>query len=116
MSCTCIASIVVILSSILNFSPLIKDKTESELTVVKRYTLAQLSTLTVDKDNRSNLLFWKLTRTEVTRWSIPGFLVGSTIGSKIGEYLPASVMEKGLGGVLAAVGSLVLVLEFLSRR
>lgn len=50
----------------------------------------------------------------VVVWSIPGVLVGSTIGSRVGAYLPAAVMEKGLGILLAAVGSLVLVLEFLT--
>ena len=31
----------------------------------------------------------------VVVWSIPGVLIGSTIGSRIGRYLPARIMEKG---------------------
>ncbi len=49
----------------------------------------------------------------VVGWSIPGVLIGSTIGSRVGKYLPAKVMEKGLGVVFGAVGILVLALEFL---
>ena len=49
----------------------------------------------------------------VVGWSIPGVLIGSTIGSRVGKYLPARLMEKGLGVVFALVGGLVLVLEFL---
>ena len=48
----------------------------------------------------------------VVDWSIPGVLVGSTIGSKLGKYLPAKLMEKGLGVAFALVGLLVLGLEF----
>ena len=48
----------------------------------------------------------------VVAWSIPGVLVGSTVGSKLGKYLPAKLMEKGLGVVFALVGLLVLGLEF----
>lgn len=44
----------------------------------------------------------------VVAWSIPGVLVGSTAGSRLGRYLPAGVMEKALGGVFAAVGALVI--------
>lgn len=47
----------------------------------------------------------------VVVWSVPGVLVGSTLGSRVGRYLPASLMEKVLGGVFALVGGLVLVLE-----
>ncbi len=49
----------------------------------------------------------------VVGWSIPGVLIGSTIGSRAGKHLPAKVMEKGLGVVFGAVGILVLALEFL---
>ena len=48
----------------------------------------------------------------VVVWSIPGVLVGSTLGSRLGKYLPARVMEKALGVVFALVGLLVLALEF----
>lgn len=49
---------------------------------------------------------------QVVGWSIPGVLIGSTIGSRVGKYLPAKIMEKILGAVFAGVGMLVLVLEF----
>ncbi len=50
---------------------------------------------------------------QVVGWSIPGVLIGSTIGSRVGKYLPTKVMEKGLGVVFGSVGILVLVLEFI---
>ena len=50
---------------------------------------------------------------QVVGWSIPGVLIGSTIGSRVGKYLPAHTMEKGLGVVFGCVGILVLVLEFM---
>ncbi len=49
----------------------------------------------------------------VVGWSIPGVLIGSTIGSRLGKYLPAAIMEKALGVVFAGVGLLVLALEYL---
>ncbi len=49
----------------------------------------------------------------VVGWSIPGVLVGSTIGSRVGRYLPAKVMEKALVVLFGGVGILVLALEFL---
>lgn len=49
----------------------------------------------------------------VVAWSIPGVLVGSTAGSRLGRYLPAGLMEKALGGVFAAVGALVVALQLL---
>lgn len=49
----------------------------------------------------------------VVGWSIPGVLIGSTIGSRLGKYLPGKIMEKALGVVFAGVGLLVLVLEYL---
>lgn len=49
---------------------------------------------------------------QVVGWSVPGVLIGSTIGSRVGKHLPARVMEKGLGVVFGGVGLLVLVLEF----
>lgn len=47
----------------------------------------------------------------VVVWSAPGAVIGSTVGSRLGKYLPASVMETLLGGILAAVGLLVLAVE-----
>lgn len=49
----------------------------------------------------------------VVGWSIPGVLVGSTLGSRVGKWLPADLMERALGVVLAAVGILVLSLQLL---
>ena len=49
----------------------------------------------------------------VVGWSIPGVLVGSTVGSRVGKHLPAALMEKVLGVVFGGVGLLVLALEFL---
>ncbi len=37
-----------------------------------------------------------------------------SFGSQVGKYLPAKVMEKGLGVVFGGVGLLVLVLEFMT--
>lgn len=51
---------------------------------------------------------------QVVGWSIPGVLIGSTIGSRVGKYLPAKAMEKGLGVVFGSVGILVLALEFMA--
>ena len=49
---------------------------------------------------------------QVVAWSIPGVLVGSTLGSRLGKFLPGKLMEKALGVIFAFVGALVLVLEF----
>ena len=49
----------------------------------------------------------------VVAWSIPGVLVGGTIGTRIGKYLPSNLMETGLGAVFAIVGAIVLGLELL---
>jgi uncharacterized membrane protein YfcA len=47
----------------------------------------------------------------VVAWSIPGVLVGGQIGTRVGKYLPADLMETGLGVVFALVGALVLGVE-----
>jgi len=47
----------------------------------------------------------------VVSWSVPGVLVGSTVGSRVGKWLPAHVMEKALGVVFALVAFLVLGLQ-----
>lgn len=49
----------------------------------------------------------------VVGWSIPGVLVGSTIGSNVGKHLPGPALERGLGVVFGLVGGLVLALEVL---
>ncbi|MFQ6046129.1 MAG: sulfite exporter TauE/SafE family protein [Gemmatimonadales bacterium] len=51
----------------------------------------------------------------VVAWSIPGVLIGSTVGSRLGRYIPGPLMQKILGVVFGAVGALVLVLELLAR-
>jgi len=50
----------------------------------------------------------------VVGWSVPGVLVGSTVGSRIGHYLPPAAMEKGLGVVFGLVGALVLALQLVA--
>ena len=47
----------------------------------------------------------------VVAWSIPGVLVGGSVGTRIGKYLPSELMETGLGVVFALVGGIVLALE-----
>lgn len=49
----------------------------------------------------------------VVVWSIPGVLLGSTLGSRIGKHLPPELMEKVLGTVFAVVGLIVLGAELL---
>lgn len=50
----------------------------------------------------------------VVQWSIPGVLVGSYFGTRIGPHLPEALMEKLLGFVFGAVGLLVLGIQFLT--
>ena len=50
----------------------------------------------------------------VVQWSIPGVLVGSFLGSRVGKHLPAALMEKGLAVVFAGVGLLVISLQLVS--
>ncbi len=47
----------------------------------------------------------------VVAWSIPGVIVGGTIGTRVGKFLPSELMETGLGLVFGLVGALVLGLE-----
>jgi len=49
----------------------------------------------------------------VVAWSIPGVLVGGTVGTRAGKYVPSEVMEPALGVVFALVGALVLGTELL---
>ena len=48
----------------------------------------------------------------VVVWSIPGVLVGGTIGARVGKHVPSELMERGLGVVFALVGGIVLVTTF----
>lgn len=49
----------------------------------------------------------------VVAWSIPGVLIGGTIGTRVGKYVPRDVMEAGLGVIFVLVGGIVLVTTFL---
>ena len=51
---------------------------------------------------------------DVVAWSIPGVLVGGTIGTRVGKYLPSELMETGLGVVFGVVGVIVLGVELLA--
>ena len=46
--------------------------------------------------------------------SVPGVLVGGTIGTRVGKYVPSDLMEVGLGVVFAVVGGIVLGVELLA--
>lgn len=48
----------------------------------------------------------------VVAWSIPGVVIGGTIGTRVGKYVPSDLMEVGLGVVFALVGLVVLLTEF----
>ncbi|MEZ3117503.1 sulfite exporter TauE/SafE family protein [Halobaculum sp. MBLA0147] len=47
----------------------------------------------------------------VVAWSIPGVLIGGTVGTRVGKYLPSDLMEQGLGVVFVGVGLLVVGTE-----
>jgi len=48
----------------------------------------------------------------VVAWSIPGVVIGGTIGTRVGKHVPSELMESGLGVVFGLVGLVVLVTEF----
>ena len=50
----------------------------------------------------------------VVAWSIPGVLIGGTIGTRVGKYVPSEIMEPALGVVFAIVGMIVLASELLA--
>jgi uncharacterized membrane protein YfcA len=50
----------------------------------------------------------------IVAWSIPGVLIGGTVGTRVGKYVPSDLMEFGLGIVFALVGALVLGVEVLA--
>jgi uncharacterized membrane protein YfcA len=50
----------------------------------------------------------------VVAWSIPGVLIGGTIGTRVGKYVPGEIMEPALGVVFAIVGVIVLASELLA--
>jgi uncharacterized membrane protein YfcA len=49
----------------------------------------------------------------VVAWSIPGVLIGGTVGTRIGKYLPSDLVERALGVVFVGVGLIVLGSELL---
>jgi len=49
----------------------------------------------------------------VVAWSVPGVLIGGTVGTRVGRYVPSDVMEPALGVVFAVVGMIVLGSELL---
>jgi uncharacterized membrane protein YfcA len=49
----------------------------------------------------------------VVAWSIPGVLIGGTIGTRLGKYVPSELMEPVLGVVFGLVGGIILGTEFL---
>ncbi|WP_234972353.1 hypothetical protein [Halobaculum gomorrense] len=50
----------------------------------------------------------------VVAWSIPGVLIGGTVGTRVGKYVPSEVMEPVLGVVFAIVGVIVLASDLLA--
>lgn len=49
----------------------------------------------------------------VVAWSVPGVLVGGTVGTRVGKFVPQERMESGLGIVFGVVGAVVLGVELL---
>ncbi|MFB6243490.1 MAG: sulfite exporter TauE/SafE family protein [Halobaculum sp.] len=49
----------------------------------------------------------------VVAWSIPGVLIGGTVGTRVGKYIPSELMERALGVVFFGVGVLVVATELL---
>jgi uncharacterized membrane protein YfcA len=47
----------------------------------------------------------------VVAWSVPGVLVGSTVGTRVSKHVPGDRMETGLGVVFALVGLVVVAVE-----
>jgi uncharacterized membrane protein YfcA len=50
----------------------------------------------------------------VVAWSVPGVLVGGSLGTRVGKHVPNDLMETGLGVVFALVGVVVFVTTFLA--
>jgi len=50
----------------------------------------------------------------VVAWSIPGVILGGTVGTHVSKYVPSDLMEIGLGVVFALVGGLVLGIELIA--
>lgn len=45
--------------------------------------------------------------------SVPGVLIGGTIGTRVGKHLPSELIETGLGVVFGTVDLTVLATELL---
>ncbi len=50
----------------------------------------------------------------VVAWSVPGVVIGGTIGTRVSKHVPSDLMEFGLGVVFGFVGLLVLAVELLA--
>ena len=50
----------------------------------------------------------------VVAWSIPGVLVGGTVGTRVSKHVPGDLMEVGLGVVFGVVGAVVLGVELVA--
>jgi len=50
----------------------------------------------------------------IIAWSVPGVLIGGTVGTRVGKYVPSEIMEPALGVVFALVGVLVVASELLA--
>ncbi len=44
----------------------------------------------------------------VVVWSIPGVIVGGTIGARVGKHVPSRLIERGLGVVFGIVGGILV--------
>ena len=49
----------------------------------------------------------------VVAWSIPGVVIGGTVGTRVGKYVPSEVTEPALGVVFGVVGVIVVASELL---
>ena len=50
----------------------------------------------------------------VVAWSIPGVVIGGTVGTRVGKYVPSEIMEPALGVVFGVVGVIVVASELLA--
>ena len=50
----------------------------------------------------------------VVAWSVSGVLIGGTVGTRVGKYLPSDLLERALGVVFVGVGVLVVGTELLA--
>jgi len=50
----------------------------------------------------------------IIAWSVPGVLIGGTVGTRVAKYVPSEIMEPALGVVFGVVGVVVLASELLA--